>query len=219
MIGGGGDDDVVTPEPEPTPVPTTEPDPTPEPTSTADPEPEPTPTVPNNNMVPTVPDSNLQPEPTDPEPEPAKPTIDELEQRENEVDDQSYLDDVVLDDESSRTKRTGVAFTEQYKAELRAQGFSEAEILMLEQQSINGPTPASANTDNASQGKVTQDSSSVESGGDDSTLLIVLIIVILIVLVPCLIWFTIWIIARTCPDSALGKKFNRWKEKRALNAE
>ena len=44
-------------------------------------------------------------------------------------------------------------------------------------------------------------------------------ICILLVLLPVVVWLTINCIAKHRPNSKLGKKFNDWKSKRALNSE
>jgi hypothetical protein len=42
---------------------------------------------------------------------------------------------------------------------------------------------------------------------------------ILLVVLPILVWLIINCIAKHRPNSKLGKKFNDWKAKRALNSE
>ena len=46
-----------------------------------------------------------------------------------------------------------------------------------------------------------------------------IVILVLIVAIPMLIWLFINLIAKQCPNSSLGKRFNEWKADRALTEE
>ena len=66
---------------------------------------------------------------------------------------------------------------------------------------------------------VTTDDVSSEEGGGLNGGLIAVIIVILILVIIAGLWIALNIVAKKCPTSSLGKKFNDWKAKRALNQE
>ena len=64
---------------------------------------------------------------------------------------------------------------------------------------------------------VTADSSE-EVGGLNGGIIAVIIVIMLLVICAGL-WIALNIVAKKCPDSKIGKKFNDWKAKRALNNE
>lgn len=58
-----------------------------------------------------------------------------------------------------------------------------------------------------------------ESGGLNAATLGAIVSIGSILACLCLVWVIINVIASKCPDSKLGKKFNDWKAKRAMNSE
>ena len=49
--------------------------------------------------------------------------------------------------------------------------------------------------------------------------MIAVIIIIMLIVIIAALWITLNVVAKKCPTSKLGKKFNDWKAKRALNQE
>lgn len=62
-----------------------------------------------------------------------------------------------------------------------------------------------------------EDVSSGEGGLSGGILAVIMILVILVIVAG--IWICLNVVASQCPTSAIGKKFNGWKEKRALSKE
>ena len=66
------------------------------------------------------------------------------------------------------------------------------------------------------EGQVTEESS--DEGLDTGLLALICILVVLFV-IPMLVWLSINCIAKCCPKSSIGRRFEAWKRKRALDAE
>ena len=131
-------------------------------------------------------------------------------------DDLSYLDNVVIDitDPTVETDSNTSGFSEEYKESLRKQGFTEEQISRLE-------SAATADAKRAPDGsklssiddKVTEEN---ENGGLSTGILALICVLAFLIIVPCMIWIIVNIVAKLCPQSKCGKRFNEWKANRAL---
>ena len=80
---------------------------------------------------------------------------------------------------------------------------------------IDGNGTQNLNQDSAN---VTVDGKVSEEGGLGGGVIAVIIIFVVLVIIAGL-WVALNIVAKKCPTSKIGKKFNDWKAKRALNNE
>ena len=74
------------------------------------------------------------------------------------------------------------------------------------------------NLDSVSDSVTKDEEVSSEGGGLGGGVIAVIIIFVILVIIAGL-WVALNIVAKKCPTSKIGKKFNDWKAKRALNSE
>lgn len=58
-----------------------------------------------------------------------------------------------------------------------------------------------------------------QAEGLSMTIQIVIIALGSLLLLPILVWLVINVVAKCCPNSKLGRRFNEWKAQRALSEE
>lgn len=72
--------------------------------------------------------------------------------------------------------------------------------------------------DNSNKGNVTEEDNAEEESMSLGVQIMIIVLGIVFVL-PIVVWLTINIIAKLCPNSKIGRRFNEWKATRALTDE
>ena len=114
-------------------------------------------------------------------------------------DDLSYLDNVVIDitDPTVVTDSNTSGFSEEYKESLRKQGFTEDQISRLESAATtDAKDVVDTSKLSSNDGKVTVED---PNGGLSTGILALICVLAFLIIVPCMIWIIVNIIAKVCP--------------------